>query len=128
MPTPRQFRISSMIGSDQNAFGSASQSFSVKLIPAAINQPGWAGLLRNAIKSTVRKVPHAIEHVEMLSDMTFRVPRAGRSTVVQPSMWPDTDFDEIRSDHPWRRTRRNTAFKSLYDTAGVLAIGIDCPC
>ena len=74
---------------------------------------------------------HAIEHVEMLSDEDL--PRFGQLGVI-PSVQPEhialtqkfsenPYFDTLgkeRADKTWR-------LKDLYDTAGVLAIGSDCP-
>ena len=86
----------------------------------------------NAIKMYGKsQCRHAIEHVEMLSEEDL--PRLGELGII-PSVQPEhialtQGFDEnpypvtlgkARADKTW-------PLKSLYDTAGVLAIGSDCP-
>lgn len=109
------------------------RGFSVKLHSCG-DKSARMGLdyYENAIKMYGKnQCRHAIEHVEMLSDEDL--PRFGELGVI-PSVQPEhialtqkfsenPYFDTLgkeRADKTWR-------LKDLYDTAGVLAIGSDCP-
>lgn len=109
------------------------RGFSVKLHSCG-DKSARMGLdyYENAIKMYGKnECRHAIEHVEMLSDEDL--PRFGELGVI-PSVQPEhialtqefsenPYFDTLgkeRADKTWR-------LKDLYDTAGVLAIGSDCP-
>lgn len=74
---------------------------------------------------------HAIEHVEVISDQD--IPRFGALGII-PSIQPEhlALTQEFR-ENPYpmtlgeERTRNTWPNKRLYDAAGVLAIGSDCP-
>lgn len=77
------------------------------------------------------KCRHAIEHIEMLDESDL--PRFGELSVI-PSVQPEhlaltQRFDE--NPYPEvlgkERAGRTWPLKGLYDTAGLLAIGSDCP-
>ncbi len=77
------------------------------------------------------KCRHAIEHVEMLSDQDL--PRFGELGII-PSVQPEhIAFTESFAENPdpiilgTERAGKTWPLKSLYDTAGLLAIGSDCP-
>lgn len=79
-------------------------------------------------KNTCR---HAIEHVEMLSPEDL--PRFGELGII-PSVQPEhIALTQKFSENPYfvtlgkERADKTWPLKSLYDTAGVLAIGSDCP-
>lgn len=74
---------------------------------------------------------HAIEHIEMLDDADL--PRFGELGIV-PSVQPEhIALTQEFSENPYfvtlgkERADKTWPLKSLYDTAGVLAIGSDCP-
>lgn len=74
---------------------------------------------------------HAIEHVEMLSPEDL--PRFGTLGVI-PSVQPEhIALTQKFSENPYfdtlgkERADQTWQLKSLYDTAGLLAIGSDCP-
>ncbi len=74
---------------------------------------------------------HAIEHVEMLSDQDL--PRFGELGVI-PSVQPEhIALTQKFSENPYfitlgkERADKTWPLKDLYDTAGILAIGSDCP-
>ena len=74
---------------------------------------------------------HAIEHIELLSSADL--PRF-KSLGIIPSVQPEhLALTQIFSENPYpivlgtERAGKTWQFKSLYDTAGVLAIGSDCP-
>lgn len=86
----------------------------------------------NAIKMYGKnKCRHAIEHIEMLNENDLpRFKELGIVPSVQPEHLALTQtFDE----NPYRevlgeeRAGRTWPLKDLYDTAGILAIGSDCP-
>jgi len=109
------------------------RGFSVKLHSCG-DKSARMGLdyYENAIKMYGKnQCRHAIEHVEMLSDEDLlRFGKLGIIPSVQPEHLALTqEFSENpyfetlgkeRADKTWR-------LKDLYDTAGVLAIGSDCP-
>jgi len=86
----------------------------------------------NAIKMYGRnECRHAVEHVEMLSDEDL--PRF-RELGVIPSVQPEhIALTQIFDENPYpvtlgpERAAKTWPLKSLYDTAGILAIGSDCP-
>lgn len=74
---------------------------------------------------------HAIEHVEMIKDED--IPRFGELGVI-PSVQPEhIALTQNFADNPYpitlgkERADKTWPFKSLYDSAGILAIGSDCP-
>ncbi len=74
---------------------------------------------------------HAIEHIEMLDARDL--PRFGELGIV-PSVQPEhIALTQTFAENPYRvvlgeeRAGRTWPFKDLYDTAGFLAIGSDCP-
>lgn len=109
------------------------RGFSVKLHSCGDKSARMAlDYYENAIKMYGKnQCRHAIEHVEMLSEEDL--PRFGELGII-PSVQPEhialtQCFDEnpypvtlgkARADKTW-------PLKSLYDSAGVLAIGSDCP-
>lgn len=86
----------------------------------------------NAIKMYGRnECRHAVEHVEMLSDEDL--PRF-RELGVIPSVQPEhIALTQVFDENPYpvtlgpERAAKTWPLKSLYDTAGILAIGSDCP-
>lgn len=109
------------------------RGFSVKLHSCG-DKSARMGLdyYENAIKMYGKnRCRHAIEHVEMLSDEDL--PRFGELGVI-PSVQPEhVALTQEFSENPYfvtlgkERADRTWRFKDLYDTAGVLAIGSDCP-
>lgn len=74
---------------------------------------------------------HAIEHLEIVSEED--IPRFAKLGIV-PSMQPEhIAMTQTFSENPYlitlgkERADRTWPLKTLYDTAGVLAIGSDCP-
>lgn len=74
---------------------------------------------------------HAIEHIEMLDPADL--PRFGELGII-PSVQPQhMALTETFAENPYpvvlgeERAYRGFPYKSLYDTAGLLALGSDCP-
>jgi predicted amidohydrolase YtcJ len=74
---------------------------------------------------------HAIEHVEVISDQD--IPRFGDLGII-PSVQPEhLALTQKFKDNPYpmtlgeERTRNTWPNKRLYESAGVLAVGSDCP-
>lgn len=74
---------------------------------------------------------HAIEHVEMIQEDD--IPRFGQLGII-PSVQPEhIALTQIFDENPYpitlgkERAGKTWPLKSLYDSAGVLAIGSDCP-
>lgn len=74
---------------------------------------------------------HAIEHIEMIKEED--IPRFGELGIV-PSVQPEhIALTQIFSENPYpitlgkERADKTWPLKSLYDSAGFLAIGSDCP-
>ncbi|MDO4544962.1 MAG: amidohydrolase [Bacillota bacterium] len=109
------------------------RGFSVKLHSCG-DKSARMGLdyYENAIRMYGKnKCRHAIEHVEMLSDEDL--PRFAELGVV-PSVQPEhVALTQKFSENPYfdtlgkERADKTWPLKDLYDTAGVLAIGSDCP-
>lgn len=109
------------------------RGFSVKLHSCG-DKSARMGLdyYENAIKMYGKnQCRHAIEHVEMLSDEDL--PRFGELGVI-PSVQPEhIALTQKFSENPYfitlgkERADKTWRLKDLYDTAGVLAIGSDCP-
>ena len=86
----------------------------------------------NAIKMYGKnQCRHAVEHLEMLSDEDL--PRFAELGLV-PSVQPEhVTITQTYLDNPYLivvghdRAHATWPFKKLYDTAGYLAIGSDCP-
>ena len=109
------------------------RGFSVKLHSCG-DKSARMGLdyYENAIKMYGKnQCRHAIEHIEMLSDEDL--PRFGELGII-PSVQPEhIALTQIFDENPYpitlgpERAGKTWPLKSLYDTAGVLAIGSDCP-
>lgn len=109
------------------------RGFSVKLHSCG-DKSARMGLdyYENAIKMYGKnKCRHAIEHVEMLSEEDL--PRFGELGII-PSVQPEhIALTQKFSENPYfvtlgqERADKTWPLKSLYDTAGILAIGSDCP-
>ena len=74
---------------------------------------------------------HAIEHVEMVTDSDIeRFGHLGLIPSVQPEhigLMPTWEGEEYRVNIGEERAGRTWPFRSLLESAGVLAIGSDCP-
>lgn len=74
---------------------------------------------------------HAIEHVEMVTDSDIeRFGQLGLIPSVQPEhigLMPTWEGEEYRVNIGEERAGRTWPFRSLLESAGVLAIGSDCP-
>lgn len=74
---------------------------------------------------------HAIEHVEMVTDSDIeRFGQLGLIPSVQPEhigLMPTWEGEEYRVNIGEERAGRTWSFRSLLESAGVLAIGSDCP-
>lgn len=74
---------------------------------------------------------HAIEHVEMVTDSDIeRFGQLGLIPSVQPEhigLMPTWEGEEYRVSIGEERAGRTWPFRSLLESAGVLAIGSDCP-
>ena len=74
---------------------------------------------------------HAIEHVEMVTDSDIeRFGQLGLIPSVQPEhigLIPTWEGEEYRVNIGEERAGRTWSFRSLLESAGVLAIGSDCP-
>lgn len=86
----------------------------------------------NAIKMYGKnKCRHAIEHIEMLSNEDL--PRFGELGII-PSVQPEhLALTQTFDENPYpvtlgnERADKTWPLKALYDSAGILAIGSDCP-
>ncbi len=74
---------------------------------------------------------HAIEHLELVDEKD--IPRFNELGII-PSVQPEhLALTQIFEENPYpivlgaERANRTWPFKSLYDSAGILAIGSDCP-
>lgn len=74
---------------------------------------------------------HAIEHVEMVTDSDIeRFGQLGLIPSVQPEhigLMPTWEGEEYRVNIGEERAGRTWSFRNLLESAGVLAIGSDCP-
>ncbi len=110
-----------------------SRGFSVKLHSCGDQSARMAlDFYENAIQIHGKnQCRHAIEHIEMLSEEDLpRFRELGIIPSVQPEHLALTQkFDENPYPVVLGKERANKTWpnKSLYDTAGVLAIGSDCP-
>lgn len=109
------------------------RGFSVKLHSCGDKSARMAlDYYENAIKMYGKnKCRHAIEHVEMLSEEDL--PRFKELGII-PSVQPEhIALTQVFDENPYpvtlgkERAAKTWPLKSLYDTAGVLAIGSDCP-
>lgn len=109
------------------------RGFSVKLHSCGDKSARMAlDYYENAIKMYGKnQCRHAIEHIEMLSDEDL--PRFGEMGII-PSVQPEhIALTQVFDENPYpvtlgkERAAKTWPLKSLYDTAGVLAIGSDCP-
>lgn len=77
------------------------------------------------------KARHAIEHIELVSDEDIpRFKKLGIVPSVQPEhlgLMPTWEGEEYRYVLGEERAARTWRFKTLLDTAGVIALGSDCP-
>lgn len=90
----------------------------------------------NYIESAIKKYGknrcrHAIEHLELVSDSDFsRINQLGIIPSVQPEHLALTQtfaanpYPEVLGEH---RAKKTFPYRSLYNAAGILAIGSDCP-
>ncbi|HWQ78305.1 MAG TPA: amidohydrolase, partial [Anaerovoracaceae bacterium] len=109
------------------------RGFSVKLHSCGDKSARMAlDYFENAVRMYGKnRCRHTIEHVEMLSDEDL--PRFGELGII-PSVQPEhVAMTQIFDENPYpvtlgkERAGKTWPFKSLYDTAGILAIGSDCP-
>lgn len=109
------------------------RGFSVKLHTCG-DKSARMGLdyFENAIKKYGKnQCRHTLEHIEMIKEED--IPRFGELGIV-PSVQPEhIALTQIFAENPYpitlgkERADKTWPLKSLYDSAGVLAIGSDCP-
>ena len=109
------------------------RGFSIKLHSCGDQSARMAlDYYENAIEQYGKKgCRHAIEHVEMIKEED--IPRFGELGVI-PSVQPEhIALTQTFEENPYpqtlgkERADQTWPLKSLYDSAGVLAIGSDCP-